>query len=360
MPKQTIVVFGGGNALGAYLAGAYERLLASEIRPDWIIGASIGAITGAIVAGNPPDRRLERLREFWAEATIATPFALFEDEKLRQYYNGWHVAWSAMFGRPSIFTHRLPGFWGALPGTPNDVALYDHSPLRATLERLVDFDFLNRSDTRLSVCCIDVETGDEVVFNTARDRIGPEHILASTAITPSFPPVMVDGRMLCDPGYVNNTPVDVAFAAPPDRDTLCVVVELFSLRSPRPASLDAVLERTQDIMFASTTRRSVAALRREYALRADLDPTLPEITLLHLAYQAAGHELAAKTLDFSPSSIGDRWAAGMRDLGSALALLPAAGTGPGLTYLSVDADLGRLSAEAGRVRPDGAARMGRR
>ena len=336
-PRQTIVVFGGGNALGAYLGGAYEQMLQQDIRPDWIIGASIGAVTGAIVAGNPPEKRLERLKAFWAEATLATPLAGFGNEKLRQYYNGWHAALSAMFGRPSIFTHRWPGFWAALPGTPNDVALYDHSPLRATLERLVDFDYLARSEIRLSICCVDIETGDEVVFDSARERIGPEHILASAAITPGFPPVTIGGRMLCDPGYVNNTPVDLAFAIPPDRDTLCLVVELFSLRSPRPASLDAVLERTQDIMFASPTRRSIAALQREYSLRAELNLDLPSIALLHLAYRAAGHELSAKTLDFSPSSIGDRWDAGMRDLKSALELPPVSGTTPGLSYRAVAA-----------------------
>jgi NTE family protein len=338
LPAQTIVVLGGGNALGAYLAGAYERLLHDDIRPDWIIGASAGAITGAILVGNPPERRLERLREFWAEATIATPFAQLGNDKLRQYYNGWHAAWSALVGRPSIFMHRWPGFWAALPGTPNDVALYDHSPLRATLERLVDFDLLNRSETRLSVACVDIETGDEVVFDTRRDRIGPDHILASTAITPGFPPVVIGGRMLCDPGYVNNTPLDVAFASPPDRDTLCIVVELFSLRSPRPASLDAVLERTQDILFASPTRRTVEALRREYRLRAELDPELPAIAVLHLAYQAAAHELAVKTFDFSPASVRDRWEAGVRDLRAALDRLPAGGTGPGLTYIAAGSD----------------------
>jgi NTE family protein len=336
-PRQTIVVFGGGNALGAYLAGAYEGLLQEDVRPDWIIGASIGAITGAIVAGNPPERRLERLREFWAAATTATPFAPFGNEKLRQYYNGWHVALSAMVGRPSIFTHRWPGFWAALPGTPNDIALYDHAPLRATLERLIDFDYLNRSEIRLSVVCVDIATGDEVVFDTTRDRIGPDHILASTAITPGFPPVSINGRMLCDAGYVNNTPFDVAFATPPDRDTLCIILELFSLRSPKPASLDAVLERTQDIMFASPTRRAAAALQREYKLRGELDPDLPSIMLLHSAYQAAGHELSAKTLDFSPSSIADRWAAGRQDVLRGLSQLPPAGAGPGLTYRPVDA-----------------------
>jgi NTE family protein len=348
LAPQTIVVLGGGNALGSYLAGAYEEMEQRQVQPDWIVGASAGAIAGAIIAGNPPELRLERLREFWAEATIQTSFAPFGDEKLRQYYNGWHVAWAALFGRPSIYRHRWPGLWSALPGTPDDVAIFDHGPLRATLERLVDFERLNGSEMRLSVCSVDIESGEEVCFDTTRDRIGPDHILASTAITPVFPPVKLDGRTLCDPGYVNNTPVDVAFMDPPDRDTLCIVVELFSLQSPRPASLDAALERTQDILFASSTRRTIAGLRREYALRTELDPQTPAVALLHLAYQAAGHELAGKTFDYSPSSVDDRWAAGARDLRSALDLLSAQAGRPGLTYLAVDPRLGREAAEAGR------------
>jgi NTE family protein len=335
LAAQTIFVFGGGNALAAYHAGAYEELARRDIRPDWIIGASAGGIAGAIIAGNPPELRLQRLREFWAEATTKSSFELSGNPKLRQYYNGWHVAWAALFGRPSIFAHRWPGFWGILPGPQNDVALYDHAPLEATLERLVDFDLLNRAEIRLSLMCIDIETGEEVVFDTSRDRIGPQHIRASAAITPGFPPVEIGGRMLCDPGYVNNTPIDVAFASPPDRDTLIVLLELFSLRSPRPASIDAVLERTQDIMFASPTRKSVEALKREYKLRVEIDPDTPTVRLLHLAYQAAAPELALKSIDFSPSSIRDRWSAGESDVAAGLDRLAGVEAGPGLTYLGV-------------------------
>ncbi len=336
MTSQTILVLGGGNALAAYHAGAFEKMAGRDLRPDWIIGASAGAITGAIIAGNPPELRLQRLREFWAEATTKSPFELSGNPKLRQYYNGWHVAWAALFGRPSIFGHRWPGFWGILPGPQNDIALYDHRPLAATLKRLVDFDLLNRSEIRLSVTCIDIETGDEVVFDTTRDRIGPEHILASSAITPGFPPVEIGGRMLCDPGYVNNAPVDVAFASPPEADTLVILLELFSLSSPRPASIDAVLERTQDILFASPARKSIEALRREYALRAQIDPHLAAIRLLHLVYQAPAHELSTKTIEFSPSSIRDRWAAGERDLTAGLARLEGSAGAPGLTYVTLD------------------------
>jgi NTE family protein len=347
LPPQTILVLGGGNALGAYLAGACEEIAAQQVEPSWIVGASAGAITGAIWAGNPPERRAERLRAYWAEATVHTSFSPFMDEKLRQYYNGWHVAWAVLAGRPTIYGHRWPGLWSALPGVPNDVAVFDHSPLRATLERLVDWDLLNGAGPRLTVLCVDLETGDEVAFDTARDRIGPDHILASTAITPVFPPVRIDGRVLCDPGYVNNTPVDLAFAEPPAEDTLCIVVELFSLRSPGPASLDATLERTQDILFASPTRRAIAALQREYALRAELRPDGPAISLVHLAYQAAGHELAAKTFDFSPSSVADRWAAGVRDLRSGLGLAATGPAEPGFRYLPVDPMAAAEHAEAG-------------
>lgn len=347
MAAQTILVLGGGNALAAYHAGVFEELAQRDIRPDWIIGASAGAITGAIIAGNPPELRVQRLRDFWAEAETRGPFELSGNVKFRQYYNGWHVAWTALFGRPSIFGHRLPGFWGVLPGPQNDVALYDHRPLAATLERLVDFDLLNRSDARFSVLCIDIETGEEVVFDTHRGRIAPAHILASAAITPGFPPIEIDGRMLCDPGYVNNAPIDLAFAQPPDRDTLVLLIELFNLRSPRPASIDAVLERTQDILFASPTRKSIEALRREYTLRSEADRNLPSIRLLHLAYAAAAHELSTKTIDFSPSSIRDRWDAGQKDIVAALASCRSLQKEPGLTYIAHGARDQRNPASAG-------------
>jgi NTE family protein len=208
---------------------------------------------------------------------------------------------------------------------PGDVALYDHTPLRRTLERLVDFDRLNRGELRFIAACTDIETGEDVYFDNARHEIGPEHILASAAISPLFPPVEIDGRILCDPGYANNLPLDPVFDPPPERDLVCIAIDLFSLKSARPASLDAVLERTQDIVFASAGRRRIEGLQREYGLRQEMQPEGPRVRLIHLAYHAPGHELAAKTLDYSPSSITDRWAAGGRDMASGLALLDGAG-----------------------------------
>jgi NTE family protein len=346
---RTALVLGGGNALGAYLAGAYERLHEAGVRPDRIVGASIGAVTGAILAGNPPERRLERLEAFWAEAALPTCRAPAAAGRGRQVYNGVHAALAAILCRPTIFRRRYPGLWSVLPGVPDDVALYDHAPLRGTLERLVDFDRLNRAEVRLTLACTDLETGEDVYFDNTRERIGPEHVLASAAIAPLFPPVAIGGRLLCDPGYANNLPLGAVFDPAPEEDLVCLAVDLFSLRSPRPASLDAALERAQDIVFASAARRGVEALRREYALREQLEPSGPRVRLVHLAYQAAGHELAAKTLDYSPSSLRDRWAAGRRDMAGGLALLDgtAVDGGPRFEYLGVDPRSAGAAAEAG-------------
>jgi NTE family protein len=342
-------VLGGGNALGAYHAGAYAEIAARGLAPSRIVGASIGAVTGAILAGNAPEDRIPKLEEFWAQAAIHTGRAPTEIMRLRQVYNGVHSALAMLVGRPNIFRHRFPGLWSVLPWMPNDVALYDLGPLRETLVRLVDFDRLNRAAPRLTIVAVDLESGEEVVFDTARDRIGPDHVLASAAIPPAFPPVEVGGRLLCDPGYTNNVPIDLALADPPARDLLCIAVELFSLKAPRPRSLDAVLERTHDLIFASSTRRTVAALERDYALRARLAPDGPRATLLHLAYGKAD-EVSAKTLDFSPSSIRDRWAAGRRDMAAGLARLDAAGEGEGLfTYLPAVAESGRAEVPAVRA-----------
>ncbi|MCJ2048849.1 patatin-like phospholipase family protein [Methylobacterium sp. J-070] len=333
--RDLALVFAGGNAVGSYHAGVYETLHARGHRPGWVVGASIGAVTAAIIAGNAPEDRVAKLGQFWEEATLGagpSPTALL---KPRQVYNGLHALLALAWGRPNIFRHRLPGLWSALPWMPDDVALFDNAPLLRTLTRLVDFERLNRGDTRLTVACVDIESGEEVYFDSAREAIRPEHILASTALPPAFPPVEIDGRVLCDAGYTNNLPLDPVFATEPERDLLCIASDLFSPRAPRPKSLDAVLERANDLIFASAPRRTIAGLARTYDLRQRLDPTGPTVTLLHLVHQAGADQLAAKSFDFSPASIRDRWAAGVRDAVDGLRRLPApAPDGRRFTYVA--------------------------
>ncbi|NBJ09406.1 patatin-like phospholipase family protein [Microvirga arsenatis] len=346
--QPLVLALGGGNALGSYLAGAYEHLQQRGIEPQWIVGGSIGAVTGAIIAGNAPEDRMPRLRAFWDEAMIRSPGLLGRGTKIRHAYNEIHTITALLFGRPGLFGHRFPGMLSMLPWMPGDVALYDHKPLLQTLERLVDFERLNRGDIRLTVGCVDLESGEEVFFDTVRDTLTPEHFLASSAITPVFPPVEIGGRLLCDPGYTNNLPLDVPFAEPLPDDFTCIAVELFSLQASRPASLDATAERANDLIFASPTRRSLEALKREYALRDRWEPDGPQATLLHMAYYAGSDERAGKTFDYSPSSIQDRWAAGRRDMERSLALLDGApAEGRRFRYLALGPQEEAASAERG-------------
>ena len=335
-PPGVVLVLGGGNALGAYHAGVHEAMAARGLRPDQIVGASVGALTGAILAGNPPERRLERLRQYWDAATQASFWPTPPDgTRLRELYNVAHILNATAFGRPGIYRHRFPGAWSALPWMPDDVAIYDQAPLRGTLERLIDFDLLNRAETRLSFNCVDVETGEEVWFDNTRDRIGPRHLLAGVALMPLFRPVEIDGRLLCDPGLANNLPVDRALADPPGHDLVCLASDLHSIRGRRPGCLDAVVQRTGDIVFASQGHRNIAALRREYALRQRWEPDGPSVTLVHLVYEAPEPELAGKLFDFSPGSIRDRWAAGWRQAAQALDMLASRpGTDERFTYLT--------------------------
>ncbi|WP_201860766.1 patatin-like phospholipase family protein [Microvirga soli] len=346
--QPLVLVLGGGNALGSYLVGAYEQLQQREIEPQWIVGGSIGAVTGAIIAGNAPEDRLPRLKAFWDEAMISTPGLLGRGTKIRHTYNELHTITALLFGRPGLYGHRFPGMLSMLPWMPHDVALYDHKPLQQTLERLVDFDRLNRAEIRLTVGCVDLESGEDVLFDNTRDTLTPEHFLASAAITPIFPPVEINGRLLCDPGYTNNLPLEVPFAEPPREDFTCIAVELFSLHAARPASLDSAAERVNDMIFASPTHRTLKGLKREYALREKLEPDGPQATLLHMAYFAGSDERAGKTFDYSPSSIRDRWAAGRRDMEKSLALLDGApAERRRFRYLALSPDKEAASAEAG-------------
>ncbi len=346
--QPLVLALGGGNALGSYLAGAYEHLQQQSIEPQWIVGGSIGAVTGAIIAGNAPEDRLPRLKAFWDEAMIRSPGLMGRGSKIRHTYNELHTITALLFGRPGLFGHRFPGMLSMLPWMPSDVSLYDHGPLKQTLERLVDFRRLNKGDIRLTIGCVDLESGDEVLFDTTREELTPEHFLASSAITPVFPPVEIDGRLLCDPGYTNNLPLDVPFTEPVNEDFTCIAVELFSLQASRPATLSATAERANDLIFASATRRTLQGLQREYALREMLEPDGPKATLLHMAYYAGSDERAGKTFDYSPSSIKDRWAAGQRDMAKSLALLDSApADNRRFRYLPLGPEQEAISAERG-------------
>jgi NTE family protein len=340
-PPRRALVLSGGVALGAFEAGAYAAYEAIEGGPPpWVLGASVGALNAAVIAGNPPGQRLPMLRRFWERvATEPMPVAdaLFGPPPgtgpWRRGYNQLSAAQTMFFGNPALFRPRL------IPQFGPAASLYELGPLMRLLPEFVDFDRLNGGEVRLTITATDVETGERVVFDTAEgQRIGPEHLAASSALLPLFTPVEVEGRLLADGGMSTNAPLDIVLDAPGAGPLQCLVVELFARSGRRPASLSAAVARAGDLAFGSQTRQALESRIREYRMRAlvgRLAAELPperkreaelaallahaEATVALVNYHAAEDEAGAgKAFDFSRATLADRWAAGERGMGEAL------------------------------------------
>ena len=203
-----ILLLQGGGALGAYQAGVYEGLVEAGVAPTWVVGISIGAINASLIVGNPPERRIERLREFWRRVSrnVGPPLPAWLDS-LRPTVNYMSAMSAATFGIPCFFTPRMPPASFAADGTEGALSMYDTTPLKATLEELVDFDLINSGQVRLSLGAVDVRKGTSVYFDTKSTQIHADHVRASGALPPGFPPVMIDGEYYWDGGVVSNTPI---------------------------------------------------------------------------------------------------------------------------------------------------------
>lgn len=347
------LVLQGGGALGAYQAGAFEALAGTDWLPDWVVGVSIGAINAAIIAGNPPERRVERLDEFWrlvssgmpqfSDPTLVMPWlrALTENGEQRSAFHqlsAWHAAW---LGIPGFFQPRVPPPPFQPVGTPAALSLYDTTPLRATLESLIDFDRINAGTIRLSLGSVNVRTGNSHYFDSAQIRIGPEHVMASGALPPSFPPVVIDGEAWWDGGILSNTPLQhVLDLCDRDESLLAFQIDLFNARGELPRNLDQVLQRHKDIMYSSRTRYTsnmVAELTNARRAITDLIAKLPKhllddpevvhlkdfaqvspIDIVHLIYRQGPFERESKDYEFSRPTMLSRWKAGWRDMDDTL------------------------------------------
>jgi len=300
---NVVLVLSGGNALGAFEAGVYEALHEHGLQPDWIIGASIGAINGALIAGSAPDRRIETLRTFWrpAPSGAMTPPWLSALETSRRTSA---VGWAATLGRPGIFGPMLSAL---TPWSDNQPSIFETNQLATTLETLVDFDRLNAGPCRYTATAVDLETGDDVVFDSAAIQIRSDHIRASAALPVAFPPVEIDGRWLVDGGLSANLPLDPVLSDPPPRATLCIAVDLLPLNGTKPATLGETASRMQDLIFAAQTRRSIARWKAAYTGREGIT-----LSLVRLAYSEQDEEVAGKALDFSGPTVEQRWSAGYR------------------------------------------------
>jgi len=205
-----VLVLQGGGALGSYQAGAFQALCRQGFEPEWVAGISIGAINAAIIAGNPPETRLDRLKEFWEMVSKPVPWnPVVKTDRGRSVFNETSAALIATFGVPGFFTPRIPPAPLWPPGSPEAQSYYDTAPLKRTLERLVDFDRIKHAgDTRLSVGAVNARTGHFAYFDSAKIAIRPEHVMASGALPPGFPPIEIDGEYYWDGGLFSNTPLE--------------------------------------------------------------------------------------------------------------------------------------------------------
>jgi NTE family protein len=339
---QRVLVLQGGGALGSYQAGAYQALCHFDFEPEWIAGISIGAINAAIIAGNPREKRIDRLKEFWE--LVSSPVSwnpIVKGDRARSLFNETSAALIATFGVPGFFTPRVPPAPLWPPGSPQSQSYYDTTPLQKTLERLVDFDRINDLKTRLSVGAVSVTTGnfkyfDNFEFRKMGKKIGPEHIMASGALPPGFPSVVIDGEHYWDGGIASNTPLDFVLDSEIDRDLLIFQVDLFSARGPLPVSLLEAAEREKDIRFSSRTRMNTDKNKQIHNARMavrDLIGKLPDylkndpsvallrraskentVTVVHLIYRSKNYENSSKDYDFSHVGMVEHWGAGARDV----------------------------------------------
>lgn len=346
-PFQSIaLLLQGGGALGAYQAGVYERLLEAGIEPTWVAGISIGAINSAIIAGNPHADRVARLRSFWEKVSDASDLGasqfwapLLMSDTMRGWANQMVAGGVMAKGVPGFFEPRMPPPY--LPwmkgGAPS---YYDTSPLRATLEELVDFDRINSKQMRLSVGAVNVRTGNFAYFDNARDTIRAEHVMASGALPPGFDAVEIDGEHYWDGGLVSNTPLDWVLSARSGLDTLVLQVDLWSAGGDVPLDLSAVAVRMKEVQFSSRTRAATDNFRRLEKLRTAFNELLAQMpaelaaspqakllakasdqavyNIVQLVYRSPTYEGQSKDFEFSRRTMLEHWRAGYDDAGVTL------------------------------------------
>lgn len=263
LKRKVIYVFQGGGALGTYQVGAYEALENHAYHPDMIVGISIGAINAALIAGNPQEKRRERLFQFWNRVTTKFLLPRINGGNCSKIYN-WYSANSALIaGQPGFFTPRIVNPWLLKDTTPDQLSFYDTTPLRESLLELVDFEYLNQKHVRLCLGAVELSSGNFAFFDSNEMEIKVEHIMASGALPPGFPPVEIEDKYYVDGGVFSNTPLfkvvdEFAKSSEEMRNILCFMVDLFSASGPLPHSLDGLLERVKDIQYSSHSKRTSA------------------------------------------------------------------------------------------------------
>ena len=344
LPDQVALVLQGGGALGSFQGGVYAALSRYAIEIDWVAGISIGAINAALIAGNPPTRRLAALQAFWDKVSGGLPnFPLPNDRDIREAAHLMAAGAVAMWGVPGMASPRWMPLAFAPAGTPDATSFYDTAPLRETLDALVDWRLLNDGPVRFSVGAVDVESGNFAYFDNREGewagRIDARHVMASGALPPGFPAVEIDGRHYWDGGLVSNTPLQHVLDNARG-DALVFQVDLFPAQGALPGRISDVWSRNKDIQYSSRTRAVtdiyIRQRRQHAAIRALLEKLPPElksspeaeqlaaevddgaVNIVHFIYRNRDWQTGARDFEFSPSSIMDHWRQGEAAVAAAM------------------------------------------
>lgn len=340
----------GGGALGSYQPGVYQGLAEADLHPNWVAGISIGALNAAIIAGNPPNKRVDQLRRFWETICQppllpASPINMLDTSQwpnpLQHMLAGWEAWRSLLEGQNGFYRPRLPWRFHQ-HSTPAEISFYDTSPLKQTLEQLVDFDRLNDSrQMRVSVGAVNVRTGNFVYFDNTQQKLRPEHFIASGALPPGFPAVEIDGEFYWDGGVVSNTPLSQLISKENRDNTLAFQVDLWSARGQLPGTMKEVAMRQKDIQYSSRTRMVTDVLRQELQYRellSELMALVPteqrqhsaylaaqraancqRLNVIHLIYQDKIYDDHYKDYQFGLQTMRQHWHSGYQDIRNSLA-----------------------------------------
>ncbi|MCX7207167.1 MAG: patatin-like phospholipase family protein [Proteobacteria bacterium] len=336
-PKVVLVLQGGG-ALGAYHIGAYAAMQEAGFEPDWVTGISIGAINAAVIACNEPDQRLEKLEALWEMISRPDGWGSFLSGKSLWAFNQFSVAEAMLLGQPNFWSPRMPSPLLATTIPTDQASFCDTTPMLGTLRDLASFADLNAGKTaRLTLGATNVNTGELVFFDSAKQEIAAEHVLASGSLPPGFAATKIGEEYFWDGGCVSNTPLNAVLDDKGEDDLLVFMVDLWSAEGPLPTSMDAVAWRQKEIQYASRNSQVEAActthnLRRALAKASPdtkavgkesaMDVPQRHIDIVHITYTPSAEEGSCSDAEFSRPSIARRRAAGYADMQEALAQSP--------------------------------------
>jgi NTE family protein len=281
------------------------------------------------------------LREFWETVSTSPvgipyfPEVKLEDEFAHSIVNQLRSFGTLLFGAPSFFKLRQPPPYLYPSMSPAAMSYYDTTPLKTTLERLVDFDLINAGATRFSVGTVNIRNANFVYFDNATDQIGPEHVMASGSLPSGFPATEIEGEFYWDGGLVSNTPLQWVLDYNPRQDTLVFQLDLWSARGELPRNLTEVEMRQKEIRFSSRTRAATDQFKRLQMARrtaAKLLKKLPKdllqspeaerlaeladekvYNLIQLIYHAKNYEGCSKDYEFSRRTMEEHWKSGYND-----------------------------------------------